>query len=258
MGFFKKLFKSVKNVAQSVGNTIANTAKSVVKVIEKPVEYAHKALDFVEDHAKDIKGVVDVIAEVGEGIGTLTGQPEITGAFVGLKVAADKGLSVAAKAKQITDVADRAVELTKAVAHKENVAQILNKTSALIATTATNTKDPQTKAKLQELAHYTDKAQQITKTAIDHSKSVIKNAKNIHTAVKSKNVKNTVKHVKSLIKDSKEIVKDAKNIKKGIKEVKHSPKIIAPVKKTPVKKAPIKKKPVKKAPIKKKPVKSKK
>ena len=115
MGIFKKihLFKAIKNVgehignfAKNVGNTIAKGAEEIGKVVEKPLEAVKKVVSFVEDHTNDVKKVVNVLADIGEGIGAITGQPEIVAGLEGAKRLADKALDTVDKAKKAIELFD--------------------------------------------------------------------------------------------------------------------------------------------------------
>jgi len=215
----KSLEKAVNKAEKTVSRKVVKAAKFVSKEGHAAVKLAHKGLDFVEDHAKDIKKVVDITASIVEVIGTATGQPEIVAAAASLQAGADKALNLAAKAKKIVDVADKALAVADAVAEKKKLSEIMHATSDAMADAAALSGNKQ----LQEMAGHVKKGATVVDAAVDHAKDVITIARDTARAAAAGDVMGVVKQVGKATKKQKELKKYRSELQALVDEARRNP-----------------------------------
>ena len=208
--FFRRLGNAIKKAASNIGKNIGKAEKKLEKVVGGGVNVAHKTLDFVDKHSKDIKKVVDVTAGIAESAALAVGQPELAAPIFAAQKAIDKAIDTTQKAKQIVDVVDRSNQVLKAIRHKESVSKILNKAGDAMISAGSVSNDPRTREMLLELGNHTKEAGEITQVAIQHGKDIHKIVKDTHQAIKRKDVKGVIKNVEKGVKKGQVVGKDVK------------------------------------------------
>ncbi len=162
----------IKNVVvkaeKAIEKTVVKAATVVEKVGEVVVKDATKAIDFVEDHAKEIKKVVDITAKVVEFVGTATGQPEIVAGAEILRRGADRALDLAGQAKAATDVVQKATLVAKSIRQKEKLSTTIHKVSDTMMSAGHLRGDKN----LIEMAGHIKLGAGVVDRAINHSKDI--------------------------------------------------------------------------------------
>lgn len=209
----KNLGRAVVKAEKKVSKGIVKTAKFVAKEGKVGLKVANKAITEVENHAKEIKQVVDVTATVIEVIGVATGQPEIVAGAASLQAVADKALNAAIKARKVVNVAEKTIAIADAIAQKKKLSVILHKTADAMEAGSKLSGNK----KLSQIAGHVKSTGLIVDKAIVHAKDVHKIVKDTHKAIKQKDIVGIVKGVEKGIKKSKELKKFKKEVEGSYK-----------------------------------------
>ena len=215
----KSLEHAVVKAEKNIGKNVRKAAKLVVKEGSAAVKVAKKGLDEVEKHAKDIKKVVNVVSEVVEVIGTATGQPEIVAGAAALQGAADKALDLAAKARKITNVAEKTIAVADAVAQKKKLSVIMHKTADAMNDAASLSGNKQ----LREMAGHVKKGAKVVDSAVDHAKDVITIARDTARAAAAGDIAGVVKQVGKGVKKQKQLKKYRSELQALVDEARRNP-----------------------------------
>ena len=187
----KKIERAVVKAEKKVSKTIVKAATIVEKVGKATVKEADKTLTFVENHAKDIKTVVDITATIVEVIGVATGQPEIVAGAAALQAAADKALDLAAKARKVVNVVDKATLVAQSIREKEKISKTLHK----IADTAQSAGEINGNKQLMNIAGHIKTGANVVDKAIDHTKEIHSIVRQTASAVESRDIAGTIKGI---------------------------------------------------------------
>jgi len=126
---------------------------------------------------------------------------------------------MAAKARKVTNVAEKAIAVSDAIAEKKKVSVILHKTADALHEAGTVSGNE----RIVEIAGHVKRGAKVVDKAVDHAKDVVKIARDTARATASGDVKGVVKQVQKGIKKQKELKKYRSELQAIISESKRKP-----------------------------------
>ena len=211
--------KTISQGEKAVEKTIVKGAKAVAKGGEAILHETSKGIDFVESHAKAIKNIVNITADVVEVIGVATGQPEIVAGAEALKRGADFVLDLADKAKKAQTVAEKVVLVAKVISEKKKLSVIVKKTGDAMISAGQASGN----SNLEKIGNSIQKGSKVIDKAVTHTKEIHSALKQGIEAAKNKDISGVITAGTKGVKAGTSLKKDIGNIKDIYKDANKSP-----------------------------------